>query len=374
MQVELANQEFSDICGVKCTADKLKKAFQEQQRKAEKKRKDAEALLRKGTAEAKKQAEKLKKEADHLAENAKKVGKSATVKLNQLNGKVKDAYKKLLRKSIVTNAYLMIRANGHGIATKLYPAIISESDAKKMKFKPSFTAKSKVAYSKLLAKWKELGGKESKLNDAIKKGAKLRIAKFNKNPYQSSFSGFDGEFLSVYALPYPNNSSYHSCCGNSYSGIDANNDGVDDETGMPSYMNAPSSETEDISTEEVTNDEADTLAEEGISEPNESDKKSGFQSIIAWIMSLFGGKKSESPYEAGSAEDLQYTADEATDIYSPEDDGTLNDVTDKKESLGNSSNSSNSDEIWGIKKPYFYGGVTVISVLGIIGLVKFLNK
>ena len=49
----------------------------------------------------------------------------------------------IVRKSIVTNAYLMIRANGHGIATKLYPANYFRVRCKKMKFRKFIPAKSK---------------------------------------------------------------------------------------------------------------------------------------------------------------------------------------------------------------------------------------
>jgi hypothetical protein len=84
-------------------------------------------------------------------------------------------------------ALLGIKINIFGLASRLYPAMISESDAKSKKIKVSAIAKAKPSLEKARKFWEKMGGKPSAIENAIKKGARHRITKMNKT------SGVDGE-------------------------------------------------------------------------------------------------------------------------------------------------------------------------------------
>lgn len=336
-------------------AQRLLNQAKEAKDKADKMAKDAlkstnQAIkdsAKKAEQHAKDLADKAKSAVKHAESERKKLNKKAKKNLKNLVGKVRGAYKKMLRRQVLSAVYLSIRANRHGIATRLYPAIIPEAQSKGFKYKSSFIAKSKKSYQEILQQWANLGGKKSKLDDAITKGARLRVFKFKRksntlsgataNPTHggaTSFAeaskahpkvGFDGvvvenkdiiigdtDFHVLYNNFSANDSAINHALNEYYSGIDADGDNIDDETGMP----VETSESASVSNETLSSDENSALQEEGADSTDTVEKESAFKAFIARILSIFRRNKAdEVPYEEGSADSDTY----ATDINSDAD-------------------------------------------------------
>lgn len=273
----------------------------------------------------------------NIATTTKKIGGKVKKGLKNLVGKVRAAYKKLLRKQILSAIFLTIRANAHGIATKLYPAIASDAQLKQGKFKLSYKAKSKKSYDEILSMWTKMGGKKSKFDDAITKGAKLRILKNKKK------SGFDGDFPKNFSIilgdydftpTYSNfsqndpdvNRAFHDYFTPStrFSSADGDGDGFDDETFMP----IETSESATVSEETVTPEDYAALSEEGVTETDSTEKTSAFKNFIAKILAIFRKNKAdEVPYEEGTVDYANYATDYAQDLsYQPTTDSTGSEV------------------------------------------------
>lgn len=316
-------------------AERLANQAREAKARADKMAKDAlnstnQAIkdsAKRASDDAKKLAEKAKEASKKAISETKKADKKIKKSLKNIVGKARKAYKKMLRRQILSAVYLSIRANRHGIATRLYPAIISDSQAKGFKYKSSFIPKSKKSYQQVLKQWTDLGGKKSKLDDAIAKGARLRVFKFKKR-----VSNIDGvvvenkdiiigntEFHVLYHNFGANDSAINHALNEYYSGIDANGDGLDDETGMP----VETAESASVSEETLSAEENAILAEEGAENTDTEEKESGFQSFIAMILSIFKRNDAEEiPYEAG-VDATNYGADMNTDSqYQPSSDSS----------------------------------------------------
>lgn len=282
-------------------------------------------------------AKNIKDAGKNIASTTKKIGGKVKKGLKNLVGKVRAAYKKLLRKQILSAIFLSIRSNAHGIATKLYPAIASDAQLKQGKFKLSYKAKSKKSYDEILAMWTKMGGKKSKFDDAIMKGAKLRILKRKKK------SGFDGDFSKNFSIilgDYDFTPTYSNFSQNDpdvnralrdyfvpsarYSSADGDGDGFDDETFMP----IETSESASVSDETVTPEDYAALSEEGVTETDSAEKVSAFQNFIAKILSIFRKNKAdEVPYEEGTVDYTNYANDYASDLADqPKTDSTGLDV------------------------------------------------
>lgn len=166
---------------------RLADAAQRLANEANEKRKQAEQMIKdaaeKATAEAKRLAQKAIDDAKKAHNAFVSANKKVFKRLQDLAGKVRGAYKKLLRKAMLKMVYNSIRANVHGYATRLYPAIAPVGTLKANRFSSKFQPKAKKSYDEILAKWIELGGIKEKLDEAIMKGANVRIFKFKKNPY-----------------------------------------------------------------------------------------------------------------------------------------------------------------------------------------------
>lgn len=345
---------------------------------------------KKGTDLARQIAEKAKKDAEAVIKSAKDAGKKIKKGLKDLVGKARSAYQKMLKKQILMATYLSIRGNAHGIATRLYPAITSDVILKNEKFKASFKPKSSSSYNEVLQEWTNLGGKKAKLDEAIRKGAKLRILKIKKKS-----SGFNGlvsngfdlinggnnlelqnslSFVRNYEMPFPN-SEYSGCCGG-YSGADGDGDGYDDESGLPKET----WESDGVTDETVTSEEETALKEEGVEEVSTEEKTSAWKNIIAKILSIFRKNKAdESPYEEGSPESETYNNDIENDApYQPELDEFGVEIL--KEASGDSeSGDSESVKVFGKEVPktaLIVGGVLTFGllVLGGVLIYKKYNK
>lgn len=359
----------------KCIADEISAA---------KKRADelAREAAKKGTDAAKKIAEKAKKDAEIIEKAAKVAGKKIKKGLKNLVEKARAAYQKLLRKQALAATYISISKNVHGIATRLYPAITSDSTLRNEKFKLSYKSKASSSYNETLKLWTNLGGKKAKLDEAIRKGAKLRILKTKRT--KSGFSGFNSNLSNChielqdvslsrdFSLPFPNNEPKSNCCG--YSGADGDGDGYDDESGMP--MN--SWESADVSEETVTAEDQEALSDEGVEDVSTEEKTSLWQSIIAKILAIFNRNKAdENPYDESSADYLTYQADMVEDVpYQPEEDSNseeaIKEATDKK----SSSENSDTVEVFGSEVPktvLYVGGAIGLGLL-IWGGIKLYNK
>jgi hypothetical protein len=300
---------------------------------------------------------KLKEERAKI----KKVATSIKNKIGEFGKKFRNAFRKVMR----TQVLKMIEKNTHGMAVRLYPAIATDAQISQRKFKKTFAQKSKNAYSKLLSKWKDIGGTEDELRSAIEKGHGKR--RFAKNPYKS----FDGK----------NNSDAF------YKYLSA--DGENEDNGvLYSYLNYSA------------DGEEEEVIEEAV--PQEEEKQSGIKAFFAWIKNLFnknkGGSEDESPYEEGTEEAAEYAQDVKEDIgnepvVTEADNEILNTVigtakdddaggeTDesKRESSDEDSEDDEDDSEDDTKDKKFLGmpkaiGITVVSVaaVGLLSLGAYL--
>ncbi len=410
----------ADAKQAKTRAQKLADDVANKEKDAQKKLQD---LSKAATAEAKKLAQKAHDDAQKALDHAKTLAKNAgkdlqnankkvKKRLHDLGGKIRKAYKKLLRKATLAGVYASIRANANGLATRLYPAIATDSVNKSNKIKASFISTSKAAYSQVLNKWNALGGKTEKLNEAIKQGSSLHFLKPSSSLYPKDTTqhvqqtgtsngkvipshnkglfghGFDGE-VTKYALPFPNNSGMSNFI---QVPVSANYkveifSGIDSSTNDSTLTAADNITTGTDAT--VTPDEQKALDDYSITDAQPEEKHSHWKAFIAWVRSLFhkkGTTTDESPYDTGSAADsafkTQLTTDNATaseltaddmanlaGIADPEDNGDSRlDIKDD-----GSIPPPADDTIWGMNKYLVYGGGAVLAISASWGIYKLIQ-
>ena len=253
--------------------NRLKKQAREAAERANESFKKAERAIadaaKKADAFAKKEAQKLLDKAKSDFNKLKDLDKKIKKGLHNLAGKVRNVFKKLVGKTVLKMVANSLKANIHGMATRLYPAIAPISDLKAKRFSPKFVPKSKVIYEKLLAKWIEFGGDKNKLDDAIKQGSSKRIFKFKNNPYlpKGLKHSFDGDYSNAEGEPNTDES------GQFDKGADV--------------------------TPPLSTDEQNQLSEAGVDEVSGEEKHKGWHSFMAFIKNLFHKHKAEdeSPYE-----------------------------------------------------------------------------
>jgi len=272
----------------------------------------ADALAKKVAQDA---LNKAKQDFNKFKDLNKKIFKS----LNDLAGKVRGAFKKMLRKIALKMVYNSIKLNVHGFATRLYPAIAPIGDLKAKGFSAKFQPKSKNVYNELLAKWVEMGGTKEKLDEAIIAGAGKRMHKFKNNPYKATStsnsviigkpksSGFDGEYSNADATANTDESATFDT-------------GADVATGSQSSITAQ--------------DQAE-LADAGATDVAPEEKHKHWAAFMAWVHNLFHKHKAaeESPYDesatnpdAGAYKD-DAAADKAnTDALNNIPAGDVNDI------------------------------------------------
>lgn len=271
----------------------------------------------------------------NVAQQTKKKIVSLKQKVGAVGKKFRNKFRSILRKDIL----FKIKNNIHGTAVKTYPAIATDAEVKKSRFKVGYVPKSKNVYNQLLAQWKKLGGTKEELDSAIRQGATKR--RFAKNPYKS-FNGWNDSYAFYTNL--------------------SNADGE-----------------EEIIEEEI---------------PTEEEKQKGIRGFFAWFLGLFKrNNANENPYEEGTAEAGEYGADanedkgnEPTEAEANSD--VMNEImgTASGDDAGGSTDEAKASEseegaeseddgkILGIPKTGFWIGVGVLGVAAIGLTIYALRK
>lgn len=324
---------------VKTTKEKVKTKVQ----KAKDNRKN---LLNKAKANIKKKITKLKD------------------KVGQLGKNFRNKFRSVMRKGILFN----IKNNIHGTATRLYPAVASDSEVANRKYKKKFVGKSRSMYAEVLSKWKSLGGNESDLKNAIKGGSSK---KFLKAPYKSA-NGDDS--MALYLHYTPSNRVYWENPNTSF------------------YYNAEGDE--EIVDETLPTDEA--LTEEEV--PSQEEEVKGIRAFFAWLKGLFNKNKGEgdlgadeNPYAEGTPEYEEYEKDKIADAGNEPDENEANDPeiedllgkgeedgvgTEEDEFAGDENDEDgdgepDGDKIFGMEKNTAIGVGIAVAVLAIGGFLLY---
>ena len=329
---------------------------------AESAKDEAKHIAQSAKDEAKHLAESAKDEAKHLKEGAKDAIKKAKKTLKNLAGKIRATYKKILRKAILKYVYMSIRMNEFGVATRLYPAVISENEALGKNFAKGYIPKAHKVYDEILAKWINFGGEKSKLDDAITKGSKITVSKKKK-------SGFDG---------YSNAEGDEGDAGSpdvSSPDTDITSPPESSTDALPDVTD-PTAET--ANTEVIPPADAAEVADAGMTDPQPEEKKSGWKKFTGWIHGLFHKHDATaSPYQAGTPSNLPAVPSGVVTGL-PSDSLSLNQldksVKDPKDS-GKSVIDLNVDTtIMGMPKMVFWGGMGLIALTGAFFIYKHFKK
>lgn len=298
----------------------------------------------------------IKNKVKGARDKIKKIRKSIKEKVGKAGKKLRNRLRGALRKDIK----FKIEHNIHGMATRLYPAIITPQEVTKKKFKKAFAINAKKVHMDFLSRWIKLGGTEAELKDAIIKGASKRLP---KNPYKSA-------------------------------------DGVNDSDAFYDYITAPEDENEYSIDADEYESSADASPSDAVEEvPTKEETKKGSRGFFAWLKSLFHKHKAdENPYEATAPESKTFEKDTVEDKGnepSPSeanndtlaeidktsvsddaggdtdeqksDERTGKDMTDNPKSMSN-------DKILGMSKPVFWiSTVLVASAIG-FGIYKLAKR
>lgn len=267
------------------------------------------------------------------AQQTKKKLVSLKQKVGAAGKKFRNKFRSILRKDIL----FKIKNNIHGTAVRTYPAIATDAEVKKSRFKVGYVPKSKNIYNQLLSQWTKLGGTKAELDSAIRQGATKR--RFAKNPYKS-FNGW--------------NDSYAF------------------------YANLSNADGEEVIEEEV---------------PTEEEKQKGIRGFFAWFLGLFKrNNASENPYEEGTTEASEYGADATEDkgnepAESEANSDVMNEImtTSSGDDAGGSTDEAKAAEseeegaeddgkILGIPKKGFWIGVGVLGIAAIGLTIYALRK
>lgn len=327
-------------------ADKIKHDLQAAKDKLDKTNKQIKDAIDKNN---KKLADKLKKQAEKDKDRLKNVGKKVRKKIKDVAGKAKAGLKKILNKSILKVVSASIKNNIHGMASRLFPAIASPSELTGGKFKAAFVPKSKKSYDEILKEWEKHGGTKSKLDAAIRAGKNKRIFKRRGSKFTGSnfiasemYANTTGEDIPV----------------------------TDDEATVNDLMAQADSEPDDITSEQVTPEEQDDMDYQDVDmEPDTQEKTSGWKKFIAFICNVFKKNKADSgsPYDDGSAEDAAFSADDSTDVRTPEhQDSIIEEVDSDGDGI------PDTKTIWGVNQYYVYGGAALLAIgLGVAGYFAY---
>jgi len=307
-------------------------------------------------ARLKKYNDCIKNKIEQGAEGVKNTVQKVTKKINQLIGKARTGMQKLLKKAILKRVSASIRINMHGIATRLYPAIISENEAVRLRYKKSFISKAKSSYNEVLSEWIKLGGTRESLNASIVVGARKRIYRFKKSsPYVTQTStGSNAPKKSSFDGGWSNwNSDYSSVMGPEEDEI------PEDEI--------PEDSTPDPSTETLTAEEIDALDEQGAEETVDSEEKQkGFKAFIQRILAIFRKNKAEEiPYEEGTTEATNFNADTQADagiLPGGSDADAAKKIADVISGKSGDAGDENDNKI--LPKTVFWVGVGVVVLVG----------
>lgn len=100
-------------------------------------------------------------------------------------------------------ALMLIKQNASGFATRLAPALVPDTEAKQ-KFTPEAIELAKKGWEKVKKSWKNLGGNEFKLRDAILQGYKKKPNKLPRSAAKSSIAGYNPYSKQIWDMEYSN--------------------------------------------------------------------------------------------------------------------------------------------------------------------------
>lgn len=360
----------------------------------------------------KKEEDKVKKDVNKVKEDVnKKVdqGKKVVVKIKQKAGAQGKRFRNRFRKKMRQGVLFAIQHNAHGIATKLYPAVmdaegspvisqgafgIHKGDGSPLtngkpkpnkpsvstwkdkptgskeiplsnlhdvnpvqpnavytsssNYKPSYVTKAIKSYNEVLQEWIKLGGDKLALNEAIKIGHNKRFLKSRK----SSATGNDSVVFYGDMLGYANSKGYYDADG----------------------------------------DDGSSTTTDNVSEvPDKGETATGVRGFIAKILSIFRRNHAdENPYVAGSTDATTFQTETTTDSGnepSPKeaDDPIVKEVdtTATADDAGGATDETKttpdtpddgSDTIMGINKTYFWVGIGALALIGGFLLYKKFKK
>jgi hypothetical protein len=293
--------------------------------------------------------DKIKKGKDKIKDKIKKVTTNLKDKVGKAGKNFRNNFRRVMRKGILFN----IKNNIHGVASKLYPAVGNTDVVKQRKYKAKLINASKSIYSKLVSKWKNLGGSEDEIKNAIIEGSKKR---FLKMPYKSADGNNGLDFYSYFA---PDCNIYYSQDGDEYSYVEG------------------------------------TLSAEGDVEevPSQEEEVKGIRAFFAWLKGVFKKEGAdENPFEEGSPDGKEFDSDKKEDAGNePSESEANNDIinevekTASEDDAGGATDKSKEEDDSDDAEDKFLGmpkaiGITVAIVGGLalivggIFLVKKLRK
>jgi len=312
--------------------------------------------------------EKVKKSTKKIREGVKKRIVSIKERVGNAGKKLRNKLRGVMRKGILFN----IKNNIHGTASRLYPAVASDGNVAKRKYKKSHVSKTRNMYNDVVKQWVSLGGDEKDLKNAIIQGHSKR---FLKAPYKS-FNGDDSYALYAYYTP----SNYTN-------------------------LTNPNIEFYGVDGEEVNSSEGVYNEETGEEEvPSQEEEVKGIRAFFAWLKGLFNRNKAdENPYAEGSEEYAQYEQEASADAgnepqENEADDSEIKDLMEKGDEDGAGSKDDESageeteddeegvdedgdgipddeEKILGMPKGLAIGlGIAILAVGGFIVYKKFIAK
>ena len=313
-------------------------------------------LIEKVKETVKKTTTDIKKKTSKAQQNIKKRVVKLREKVGVAGKNFRNKFRGIVRKGILFN----IKNNIHGTATRLYPAVASDSNVAKRKYKKGFVNKSRALYNSVVKQWVTLGGNEVDLKNAIISGSSK---KFLKAPYKS-FNGDDS--YALYAYYTPSNITNLTTPNIEFYGV----------------------EGDEVVTEEgVYNEE--TGEEEVVSQEEEV---KGIRAFFAWLRGLFNRNKAdENPYADGTEEYSEYEQEANSDSGNQPDESEANDPdyqdilnkgdedgagTSDDESVGDENEDvEDDDKILGMPKGLAIGlGIAVLAIGGFLVYKKFIAK
>jgi hypothetical protein len=269
----------------------------------------------------KKEKDAIKKGIKNEKAKIKKVVKKLKDKVGSVGKKLRNKFRSILRKNIVFG----IKHNVHGMAAKLYPAVASQEEIKKRRYKASYVAKSKKIYAELIDRWKGLGGDEKDMKNAITEGSSKG---FLKSPYKS-FSGNNSDDFY----------NYYSYIADKHYGADSS---TDDDNTPPDTTTTTDTATTDSTDTTTTVDEV----------PDKGETVKAKKGFFAWLASLFhkhGAK--ENPYEDGTPAAATFSSNAKADAGNePKPEEANNDAiksiveTSKTDDAGGKTDTEKSDD------------------------------
>lgn len=305
----------------------------------------------------------------------------------------------------------IVRANLVGMATRIYPAFLTDAELTKRNFNKANAKKAKDTWDNKLSKiWeKDLGGKAKNLEHAIKSGYEKPIFRSKKK----NFSGIDDGFGSMSAnslfdMQNAGTMSVGARTDGSWEGmgwqyVDAIFEQIEGKDGKPCARTAR---------ENLSNDELALVAciADGLENPKKYSNSTGGTIATAalglaaaglsiafppqapiigsgcsvagiLVKVIDGAGLAKNPYDANSPEgkDQQKELDDATtagDMNPPQiNEAEYNKIVSAGQEDAKKGGEGDTDEIWGMPSTFVYvGGAIMGATLLILGIRTLINR